>query len=108
MLLARGPERARTRLLLGLGLDIGFFGHVCSFDSLHHMHAYAQTLAEMARVLAPGGRAVFVEPGAQHSRSPETVAFLRTIPPGDPDWIERDVVLEEIDAWPARAGFGSW
>jgi SAM-dependent methyltransferase len=82
-----------------------FFGHVCSFDSLHHMHDYAQTIAEMARVLGPGGRAVFVEPGAQHSRSPETLAFLQTVQPGDPDWIERDVVLEEIDALARASGF---
>jgi len=69
------------------------------------MHDYAETLREMARVLAPGGRAVFVEPGAQHSRSPETLAFLQTVPPGDPDWIERDVVLEEIDALARASGF---
>lgn len=83
----------------------GFFGHVCSFDSLHHMHDYGRTLAEMARVLAPGGRAVFVEPGAQHSRSAETIAFLQTVRPGDPDWVERDVVLEEIDGLARASGF---
>jgi SAM-dependent methyltransferase len=88
-----------------LPFEDGFFSHVCSFDSLHHMRDYRQTLAEMARVLAPGGRAVFVEPGSKHSTSPETVAFIKEFKSHDPDWIERDVVLEEIDALGRQAGF---
>jgi SAM-dependent methyltransferase len=84
----------------------GFFGHICSFDSLHHMHDYDRTLREIARVLAPGGRAVFVEPGAAHSRSPETLAFIRDFKSDDPTWIERDVVLEEIDSLARRHGLG--
>jgi SAM-dependent methyltransferase len=82
-----------------------FFGHVCSFDSLHHMHDYRTALSEMARVLAPGGRAVFVEPGSKHSTSPETVQFIREFKADDPTWIERDVVLEEIDALARSVGF---
>lgn len=83
----------------------GFFGHLCCFDSLHHMHDYARTLREMARVLEPGGRAVFVEPGAMHSRSPATIAFIRAHKSDDPTWIERDVVIEEIDGLAREAGF---
>ncbi|MFH7242986.1 MAG: hypothetical protein ACHWZW_09070, partial [Spirulina sp.] len=43
------------------------------------------------------GRAVFVEPGAKHSTSSGTIAFLEEQKKHDPTWIERDVVLEEID-----------
>ena len=38
-----------------------------------------------------------MEPGARHSTSPETVAFVEAQKIHDPSWIERDVVLEEID-----------
>ena len=86
-----------------LPYEDGFFGHICCFDSLHHMYDYERTLREMARVLAPGGRAVFVEPGASHSKAPETIAAVRE--KNDPAWIERDVVLEEIDALARAAGF---
>jgi ubiquinone/menaquinone biosynthesis C-methylase UbiE len=88
-----------------LPFEDGRFGHVCSFDSLHHMHDYRKSLSELARVLAAGGRAVFVEPGARHSRSPETLAFIEQYKKDDPTWIERDVVLEEIAAIAHASGF---
>ena len=81
------------------------FGHIFCYDTLHHMHDYARVFAEFARVLEPGGRAVFVEPGARHSTSPETIAFVRQQKAHDPTWIERDVILEEIDAIARTAGF---
>lgn len=74
------------------------FSNILCFDTLHHMHSYPKVFAEFARILAPGGRAIFVEPGAKHSQSPETIAFLKEQKAHDPTWIERDVVLEEIDA----------
>jgi SAM-dependent methyltransferase len=83
----------------------GTFSHVFCYDTLHHMHDYARVFGEFARVLEPGGRAVFVEPGARHSSSPETIAFVRTQKAHDPTWIERDVVLDEIDGHARAAGF---
>jgi SAM-dependent methyltransferase len=82
-----------------------FFSHVCCFDSLHHMHDYPKVFSELRRVLEPGGRAIFVEPGALHSKSKETIEFLEKYKKHDPTWIERDVVLDEIHGIAMRAGF---
>jgi SAM-dependent methyltransferase len=81
------------------------FGHLLCYDTLHHMHDYPKVFAEFFRVLQGGGRGIFVEPGARHSTSPETVAFVKTQKKNDPSWIERDVVLEEIDQIARNAGF---
>ncbi len=50
------------------------------------------------------GRAIFVEPGARHSSAPETIAFLEQQKVHDPSWIERDIVLEEIEGFARAAG----
>ena len=81
------------------------FGHLLCYDTLHHMHDYPKVFAEFFRVLQGGGRGIFVEPGARHSTSPETVAFVKSQKKHDPSWIERDVVLEEIDQIACNAGF---
>lgn len=41
---------------------------------------------------------------ARHSQSPETIEFLK-LKAHDSTWIERDVVLEEINKCATRAGF---
>lgn len=82
----------------------GQFGHILCYDTLHHMHDFDAVFREFNRVLAPGGRAIFVEPGAMHSTSAETVAFME-IKKHDPTWIERDIVLEEINRSATAAGF---
>lgn len=81
------------------------FGHLLCYDTLHHMHDYPKVFAEFFRVLRGGGRGIFVEPGARHSTSPETVAFVEAQKKHDPSWIERDVVLEEIDLIARASGF---
>lgn len=81
------------------------FGHVLVYDTVHHMHDYERVFSEFHRVLRPGGRAIFVEPGARHSKSPETIAFVEFMRERDPTWIERDVVLEEMDRISRSAGF---
>ena len=85
----------------------GTFGHLLCYDTLHHMHDYPKVFAEFFRVLKGGVRGIFVEPGARHSTSPETVAFVEAQKKHDPSWIERDVVLEEIDQIARAAGFTS-
>jgi SAM-dependent methyltransferase len=86
-------------------LDANYFGHLLCYDTLHHMHDYPKVFSEFFRVLRPGGRGIFVEPGAKHSKSPETIAFVEAQKKHDPSWIERDVVLEEIDQIARRVGF---
>jgi|GEM_PF-2128194 len=83
-----------------------YFGHICCFDTLHHMHDYSKTLKELYRILIPSGRAIFVEPGAKHSTSKETIEFINQYKKDDPSWIERDVVLEEIYRISRGCGFG--
>ena len=85
--------------------DANCFGHILVYDTLHHMHDYGKFFEEFHRVLRPGGLGIFVEPGARHSKSPETIAFVEAQKKHDPDWIERDVVLEEIDRIAKNVGF---
>ena len=88
-----------------LPFEDGIFSHVCCFDSLHHMHDYPRAFTEIFRVLDADGRAIFVEPGAKHSTSKETIEFIEKHKKHDPTWIERDVVLDEINVIATRAGF---
>jgi SAM-dependent methyltransferase len=83
------------------------FGHIFCFDSLHHMQDYRSVFLEMHRVLVPGGRAIFIEPGSRHSSSPETVEFLRTHAKGD-WWIEKDVDLLNINDLRMATGFSGF
>jgi SAM-dependent methyltransferase len=93
----------------GDGHDMPFrdsiFSHICCFDSLHHMQSYPRVLSEFHRVLIPGGRAIFVEPGSKHSTSKETIDFMKRFKKDDPTWIERDVVLEDISRISQECGF---
>lgn len=80
------------------------FGHLLCYDTLHHMRDFDRVFYEFSRVLKPGGRAIFVEPGAEHANSLETKEFLK-LKAHDPTWIERSIVLEDIDTCARRAGF---
>ncbi len=48
---------------------------------------------------------VFVEPGAMHSKSKETIEFIDKYKKDDPTWIERDVVIDEIHHVARQIGF---
>lgn len=88
-------------------IEDSFFSNIICFDSLHHMHDFERVLSEMSRVLTSGGRAVFVEPGSKHSTSQETMDFMQKYKKDDPTWIERDIVLEEINSIAKRNNFSS-
>jgi len=94
----------RTRFVMGEGgclpfADASFDGIIC-MNALHHMPDYRATLAEMWRVLRPGGRAVFSEPGAEHSKHPESVSMMR-----EHGVLERNVILAEIRQLAEAVGF---
>jgi SAM-dependent methyltransferase/glycosyltransferase involved in cell wall biosynthesis len=112
-LLAIGRERltldsrcdaARTSFVVGDGLNLPFpdesFDGIICMNALHHMPDYHAALAEMYRVLRAGGRAVFSEPGAEHSKTPESVNMMREY-----GVLERDVILSEIYRLAKSVGF---
>lgn len=84
-----------------------YFGHIFCFDSLHHMKDYKQVFTEIYRVLENNGIAVFIEPGANHSKSKETINFLKKHAKDKHReyWIEKDIVLEEIYNLTKKIGF---
>ena len=84
-----------------------YFGNIVCFDSLHHMVDFNAVFKEMFRVLEPGGRAAFVEPGARHAESKETKDFIKKYKADNPDWIERSIVLEKINKIVCEVGFNS-
>ena len=112
-LLAIGRERLtidprcdpkRTRFVAGDGMclpfrDASFDGVIC-MNALHHMRDYRRTLAEMCRILKAGGRAVFAEPGDQHSKSPESMLAMEQY-----GALEKDVVLSEVYHLARAVGF---
>jgi len=87
-----------------LPYENNFFGQSFCFDSLHHIKDYQKALSELKRVLVPGARAVFVEPGSRHSSSPETIKFLKEHNFGD-WWVEKDVDLVQVWDIAQRVGF---
>ena len=96
------PKRARFVSGDGMRLPFGdesFDGVIC-MNALHHMPDYRLTLAEMCRVLKPGGRAVFAEPGDQHSKSPESILAMEQY-----GALEKDVVLSEVYQLAKAVGF---
>jgi SAM-dependent methyltransferase len=72
---------------------------VC-YDSFHHVADQAAVLREFHRVLVPGGRAAFHEPGPQHSKSPVSQYEMR-----QHQVIENDIVIEDIWALAEPMGF---
>ena len=81
-------------------LDDASVDRIICFDAFHHLANPDAILAEMARVLAPGGIAGFSEPGPQHSRTPKSQADMKLF-----GTVENDIVLDAIVRAAETAGF---
>jgi ubiquinone/menaquinone biosynthesis C-methylase UbiE/glycosyltransferase involved in cell wall biosynthesis len=97
-------DREHARFVTGDGMclpfqDASFDGIVC-MNALHHMPDYRATLAEMFRVLKAGGRAVFAEPGDEHSKSPESILAIEQY-----GAVEKDIILSEVHRLAREVGF---
>jgi SAM-dependent methyltransferase/glycosyltransferase involved in cell wall biosynthesis len=97
-------DRALACFVVGDGTCLPFaeasFDGIICMNALHHMPDYRATLAEMYRVLRPGGRAVFSEPGAEHSKHPESINMMKEF-----GVLERDVIVSEIAQLAKEVGF---
>ncbi len=76
-----------------------FDGILC-LNALHHLPDYASALREIYRVLKPGGRAVFSEPGTAHALAPLSQFRMR-----EEAVLEKPVSLPLIRRIARDAGF---
>jgi ubiquinone/menaquinone biosynthesis C-methylase UbiE len=73
---------------------------IIGIDTLHHVLDVPATLAELSRVLAPGGIAAFSEPGPFHSMGPQAQHEMAAF-----GVIENDIRVADIRASALAAGF---
>ena len=101
----RGPAQAGKVEFLSydghrLPLPDESVDRIVCYDAFHHVRDQAATLKEFARVLRNGGRAAFLEPGPNHSRTPMSQAEM-----ANHKVIENDVSMEEVTRFALDAGF---
>lgn len=70
------------------------------YDAFHHVPNQAELLAEMHRVLRPGGMVAMSEPGRRHSLSGGSLAEVEKT-----GVLENDIVVEELDGLARACGF---
>lgn len=73
---------------------------VVCFDAFHHALNPERMIQEFGRVLAPGGRAVFAEPGPRHSETARSTFEASTY-----GVVERDVDIHTIASIAEASGF---
>lgn len=83
-----------------LPLEDASLDRIVCHDAFHHVRDQRATLMEFARVLKPGGRAAFIEPGPEHSKTPQSQAEMARYAV-----IENDVDMVEITRHALDAGF---
>lgn len=106
-LYARQPvigERPPPRFLLFDGhrieLPDASVDRILCLDTLHHLLNPDEVLAEMSRILKPGGIAGFSEPGPTHSRSFQSQFEMRNF-----KVLEDDVDIQKIWSSARQVGF---
>ena len=72
---------------------------ICCFDAFHHVINRGELMAELGRVLKPGGVAGFDEPGRYNSRHPQAQFEMREF-----GVVEGDVDLDAMAAMAEKAG----
>ncbi len=97
----RGTGSARFAAYDGnrLPLEDESLDCILCFDSFHHIKDQSQTLREFARVLRPGGRVAMVEPGPNHSRTPQSQMEMSRY-----KVIENDIVMSDVASAASAAG----
>lgn len=83
-----------------LPCDDASVDRIAIFDAFHHVPNQEELLAEMCRVLRPGGRVVMCEPGEGHSHA-ETSLFDEQVF----DVLENDFDILEVEKRARAAGF---
>lgn len=83
-----------------INLPSGSVDRIICNDAFHHVPNQGEVLAEMARVLKPGGIAGFAEPGRFHSQSPTSQFEMRT-----GNVLENDIDVVEIFRIAQSVGF---
>jgi SAM-dependent methyltransferase len=76
------------------------FDGVLCMNALHHLPSYGDAFRELHRVLKPGGRAVFSEPGTSHASQPLSQFRMR-----EECIIEKSVSLPLVRRLALDAGF---
>ena len=104
MTLDQRIERRRARFVAGDGqclpfADSSFDGVIC-LNALHHMPDPSSALYEIRRILKPGGRAVFSEPGSRHADSPESKMVSKQF-----GAVENSIVLDQVYETALAVGF---
>jgi 2-polyprenyl-3-methyl-5-hydroxy-6-metoxy-1,4-benzoquinol methylase len=73
---------------------------VVCLDALHHVPNPAAVLAELGRILKPGGMAAFTEPGPDHSRTAQSQFEMRNY-----TVVENDMLIGDVWRAASAAGF---
>ncbi|REK03332.1 MAG: class I SAM-dependent methyltransferase [Acidobacteria bacterium] len=83
-----------------IALDDQSVDRVVSFDAFHHVPNPGEVLAEMYRVLRPGGLVALSEPGALHAYTAASQSEMRRY-----DVLENNIDPDELARLAHRAGF---
>jgi SAM-dependent methyltransferase len=101
---SRLTMRNEISFVAGRGQDLPFvdesFDGVLCLNALHHQPSYLTALREIYRVLKPGGRAVFSEPGTAHAEAPLSAFRMR-----EEGILEKSVSLPLVHRLAREAGF---